>query len=92
MSIPLAYWNQRFNALIPLITIDATLPCWDHTIALTGIDPYRIITHWPTQLQTHTSPPHNTSSTHSPPPAHSSPPAGAKAKPKMVTATASSAP
>lgn len=48
MSIPLAYWNQRFNALIPLMTIEPTLPCWDDTISLTGINPDRIITHWPT--------------------------------------------
>ena len=47
MSIPQCYWNRRFNALIPLMTIEPTLPCWEHTITATGIDPDRIITHWP---------------------------------------------
>lgn len=44
---PLTYWQERFNTLIPLIgDINPVLPCWEHTITTTGIDPDRIISSW----------------------------------------------
>lgn len=45
MSIP--WYDIRFQSLIPLMgDINPVLPCWEHTITATGIDPDRIISSW----------------------------------------------
>lgn len=39
----LCYWDQRFNALIPLLAdLTVELSCWEDTIDATGIHPYLV--------------------------------------------------